>query len=66
MKMTQHYENLDATFQDLHDAGGVEMQVYASDLNTKHIREFSYRRTRDVPLAICTGASASSSSAESA
>jgi len=41
MKMTQHHENLDATFQDLHDAGGLEMRVYASDLNTKHIREFS-------------------------
>jgi hypothetical protein len=39
--MTQHYENLDATFQDLHDAGGLERRVYASDLNTKHIREFS-------------------------
>lgn len=49
----------DATFQDLQGAGGLELRVFATNLNTKHIHEFSSRKTGDVPLAAAVRASMS-------
>jgi NTE family protein len=48
-----------ATFENLHDAGGLELRVFASNLNTRQIHEFSYQKTRDVPLADAVRASMS-------
>jgi NTE family protein len=48
-----------ATFQDLHDAGGLDLRVYAANLNTRQIREFSHARTGGVPLATAVRASMS-------
>lgn len=47
----------DATFEDLHKAGGRELQVYATNLNTKQVHEFSFKQTKDVPLAAAVRAS---------
>lgn len=49
----------EATFQDLHDAGGLELHVYATNLNTKQIHEFSINKTKDVSLAAAVRASMS-------
>jgi NTE family protein len=49
----------DATFKDLHDSGGLELRVFATNLNTKQIHEFSFRKTSDVPLAVAVRASMS-------
>ena len=46
-----------ATFGDLHDAGGLDLRAYATNLNTRHIYEFSYQKTPDVPLADAVRAS---------
>lgn len=40
-----------ATFQDLWESGGLELRVFASNLNTKQLHECSYRNSPDVPLA---------------
>src|SRR5512139_3886298 len=40
-----------ATFADLRAAGGLDLRVYATNLNTRQIFEFSYQRTKDVPVA---------------
>ncbi len=48
-----------ATFQDLHQAGGMDLRVYATNLNTKQIHEFSYKKTKEVPLAAAVRASMS-------
>jgi NTE family protein len=48
-----------ATFQDLHEAGKMELKVYATNLNTRHIHEFSYEKSKDVPLAMAVRASMS-------
>jgi NTE family protein len=49
----------DATFQDLHAAGGLDLRVYATNLNSRQIHEFSYAKTQDVPLASAVRASIS-------
>jgi NTE family protein len=49
----------EATFRDLHEAGGLDLRVYATDLNTKQIREFSFAKTSGVPLAAAVRASMS-------
>jgi NTE family protein len=49
----------DATFEDLHAAGGLDLRVYATNLTTRHVFEFSYRRTKNVSLAEAVRASMS-------
>ena len=46
-----------ATFADLRAAGGLDLRVYATNLNTRHIFEFSYQKTKDVPVAAAVRAS---------
>jgi NTE family protein len=48
-----------ATFQDLHDAGGLDLRVYAANLNTRQLREFSHPKTSGVSLAAAVRASMS-------
>lgn len=48
-----------ATFQDLWESGGLELRVFASNLNTKQLHEFSYRNTPNVSLANAVRASMS-------
>jgi len=48
-----------ATFTDLRAAGGLDLRVYATNLNTRQIFEFSYQKTRDVPVASAVRASMS-------
>jgi NTE family protein len=49
----------DATFTDLIKANGLDLRVYATNLNTRHVFEFSYRKTKDVSLADAVRASIS-------
>jgi len=49
----------DATFDDLIEANGLDLRVYATNLNTRHVFEFSYRITKDVSLADAVRASIS-------
>ena len=49
----------DATFDDLIEANGLDLRVYATNLNTRHVFEFSYRKTKDVSLADAVRASIS-------
>ena len=49
----------DATFNDLIQANGVDLRVYATNLNTRHVFEFSYRKTKAVSLADAVRASIS-------
>ena len=49
----------DATFNDLIKANGLDLRVYATNLNTRQVYEFSYRKTKDVPLADAVRASIS-------
>jgi len=46
-----------ATFADLIAAGGLDLRVYATNLNTRLIFEFSYQKTKDVPIAEAVRAS---------
>ena len=46
-----------ATFADLRAAGGLDLRVYATNLNTRHIFEFSYQKTKDVSIASAVRAS---------
>ena len=48
-----------ATFKDLNESGGLELRVFASNLNTKQLHEFSYRKSPNVPLANAVRASMS-------
>jgi len=48
-----------ATFKDLKESGGLELRVFASNLNTRQLHEFSYRNSPDVPLANAVRASMS-------
>jgi NTE family protein len=48
-----------ATFADLRAAGGLDLRVYATNLNTRQIFEFSYQKTKDVPVAQAVRASMS-------
>jgi NTE family protein len=47
----------DATFDDLLAAGGLDLRVYATNLNTRHVYEFSYQKTPDASLADAVRAS---------
>jgi NTE family protein len=47
----------DATFGDLMEAKGLDLRVYATNLNTRQVFEFSYRKTKQVPLADAVRAS---------
>ncbi len=49
----------EATFSDLIEAGGLDLRVYATNLNTRQIHEFSYQKTKQVPLADAVRASIS-------
>jgi len=49
----------EATFEDLINAGGLDLRVYATNLNTRQIFEFSYNRTKSVALAEAVRASMS-------
>jgi NTE family protein len=40
-----------ATFTDLRAAGGLDLRAFATNLNTRHIYEFSWHKTPDVPIA---------------
>lgn len=48
-----------ATFQNLQEGGGMDLRVFATNLNVKHVQEFSARKTSDVPLAAAVRASMS-------
>jgi NTE family protein len=48
-----------ATFRALTEANGFDLRVYATNLNTRQVFEFSYRKTKDVPLADAVRASIS-------
>jgi NTE family protein len=47
----------DATFNDLIAANGLDLRVYATNLNTRHVFEFSRQKTKDVSLADAVRAS---------
>jgi len=47
----------DATFGDLIEANGLDLRVYATNLNTRQVFEFSYRKTKDVSFANAVRAS---------
>ena len=49
----------ESTFQDLMDAGMKEIKLFATDLNTRKIQEFSYGQTPDIKLAEALRASMS-------
>ena len=49
----------DATFDNLIEANGLDLRVYATNLNTRQVYEFSYRKTKDVSLADAVRASIS-------
>lgn len=49
----------DATFKNLKDANCRDLHVYATDLNTQNIKEFSYNATPDVIVAEAVRASMS-------
>jgi NTE family protein len=49
----------DATFADLIEAKGLDLRVYATNLTTRHVFEFSYQKTKDVSLADAVRASIS-------
>jgi len=49
----------DATFDNLIEANGLDLRVYATNLNTRHVFEFSYQKTKDVSLADAVRASIS-------
>lgn len=49
----------DATFEDLIKANGLDLHVYATNLNTAQVYEFSYQKTKHVPLADAIRASIS-------
>jgi len=51
--------NENSTFADLKENGGKDLYVFASDLYTKDIVEFSYRKTPDVIIAEAVRASMS-------
>jgi NTE family protein len=40
-----------ATFRNLHDAGCLDLRVFATDLNTKGLKTFAFETTPDVPVA---------------
>jgi NTE family protein len=46
-----------ATFEDLRAAGGLDLRVYATNLNTRQVFEFSYQKTKDAPIAEAVRAS---------
>jgi NTE family protein len=46
-----------ATFADLRAAGGLDLRVYATNLNTRNIFEFSWQKTPDVAVAEAVRAS---------
>ena len=48
-----------ATFADLIAANGLDLRVYATNLNTRQVFEFSYRKTKDVSIADAVRASIS-------
>lgn len=48
-----------ATFEDLHAAGGLDLRVFATNLNSRHVYEFSYAKTRSIPLVEAVRASMS-------
>ncbi len=48
-----------ATFGDLREAGGLDLRVFATNLNTRQIFEFSYQKTRDAPISKAVRASMS-------
>jgi NTE family protein len=47
----------EATFGDLREAKGLDLRVYATNLNTRQVFEFSYRKTKRVALADAVRAS---------
>jgi NTE family protein len=48
-----------ATFDDLIAADGLDLRIFATNLNTRQVFEFSYRNTKDVSLADAVRASMS-------
>ncbi len=48
-----------ATFADLQAAGGLDLHVFATDLNNKNVKEFSFATTPTVPVAEAVRASMS-------
>ena len=48
-----------ATFKDLHAKTGMDLRVFATDLNTKNVREFSVAQTPTVAVADAVRASMS-------
>jgi len=49
----------EATFGDLCEANGLDLRVYATNLNTRQVFEFSYNKSRQVCLADAVRASMS-------
>ena len=49
----------DATFDDLIAADGLDLRIFATNLNTRQVFEFSYQKTKDVSLADAVRASMS-------
>jgi NTE family protein len=49
----------DATFDDLIEADGLDLRIFATNLNTRQVFEFSYQKTKDVSLADAVRASMS-------
>ena len=58
-KVKRKMGNENATFKDLHDKGMREIRVFATDLNMKVVKEFSFRKTPTVRLAEACRASMS-------
>lgn len=46
-----------ATFGDLNASNGLDLRVYATNLNTRQVFEFSFQKTKHVPLANAVRAS---------
>lgn len=61
--MQGHIKNkgfaINATFKDFNDKGCKDLHVFASDLNIQGLREFSFEKTPDVPVAEAVRASMS-------
>ncbi|MEM7367431.1 MAG: patatin-like phospholipase family protein [Bacteroidota bacterium] len=49
----------DATFKDLKEKGGRDLRVYATNLATRHVKEFSYDKTPNISVALAARASMS-------
>jgi len=56
-EITKKGHSADATFEDFHNSGCLELRVFACNLNKKDAREFSYRLTPTVKVAEAVRAS---------